>query len=104
MKKNPDPNRGRELLLKKLSRVMKLYLLILVLTVSSVSASVYSQNARLTLKMQNATIAEVFDAIEKQSDFFFFYNKEQTNDQQRVSVDVKDAKIDEILLAVFEIK
>ena len=101
MKKNPDPNRGRELLLKKLRRVMKLYLLILVLTVSSVSASVYSQNARLTLKMQNATIAEVFDAIEKQSDFFFFYNKEQTNDQQRVSVDVKDAKIDEILLAVF---
>ena len=101
MKKNPDPNRGRELLLKKLSRVMKLYLLILIVTISSVSASVYSQNTRLTLKMENATIAEVFDAIEKQSDFFFFYNKEQTNDQQRVSVNVKDVKIDEILSAVF---
>ena len=83
MKKNPDPNRGRELLLKKLCRVMKLYLLILMLAISSVSASVYSQNARLTLKMENATIAEVFDAIEKQSDFFFFLTRSRRTISKR---------------------
>lgn len=101
MKKSPNPNRGGELLFKKMSRIMKLYLIILVISVMQATASVYSQNARLNLKMENATIAEVFDAVEKQSDFFFFYNKGQINDQQKVSVDLKDSKIDDVLTTVF---
>ena len=101
MKKNPNPNRGRELLFKKLTRIMKLYLAILVITVMQATASVYSQTARLNLKMENATISEVFDAIEKQSEFFFFYNRGQINDQQRVSVDLQNSKIDEALTTVF---
>src|SRR5674476_252023 len=80
---------------------MKLYLIILVISVMQATASVYSQTARLNLKMENATIAEVFDAVEKQSEFFFFYNKEQINDQQRVSVDLKDSKIDDVLTTIF---
>jgi len=80
---------------------MKVYLFILVITVVQATASVYSQTTRLNLKMENATISEVFDAIEKQSDFFFFYNKGQINDQQKVSIDLKDSKIDEVLTTVF---
>ncbi len=101
MKKKSNPNRGRELLFKKVSLIMKLYLFILVITIMQATASVYSQATRLNLKMENATISEVFDAIEKQSDFFFFYNKGQINDQQRVSVDLKDSKIDEVLTTIF---
>lgn len=80
---------------------MKLYLFILVITVMQATASVYSQTTRLNLKMENATISEVFDAIEKQSDFFFFYNKGQINDEQRVSINLKNSKINEILTTVF---
>jgi TonB-linked SusC/RagA family outer membrane protein len=102
MKKDPNPNRGIQLLSKKISRIMKLYLFILVITVMQATAtSVYSQTARLNLKMENATIAEVFDAVEKQSDFFFFYNKGKINDQQRVTVDLQNSKIDEVLTTVF---
>lgn len=101
MKKNPVPNMGRSLLLKKISQIMKLYLFIFVITVMQATASVYSQNARLNLKMDNATIAQIFDAVEQQSEFFFFYNKEQINDQQKVSVDLKNCKIDEVLATVF---
>ena len=101
MKKTHNPNRGRELLFKKMSRIMKLYLFILVVTVMQATASVYSQTARLNLKMEDATIAEVFDAVEKQSEFFFFYNRGQINDQQKVSVDLKNSKIDEVLTTVF---
>lgn len=101
MKKKPNPNRGRELLFEKMSRIMKLFLAILVITITQASASVYSQTARLNLKMQNATIAEVFDAVEKQSDFFFFYNKGEINDQQKVNIEIKDSKIDEVLATVF---
>ena len=101
MKKDPNPNRGLELLLKKISRTMKLYLFIFVITVMQATASVYSQTARLNLKLENATIAEVFDAVEKQSDFFFFYNKGKINDQQRVSVDLQNSKIDDVLATIF---
>ncbi len=101
MKKNPIPNRKRELLFKKLTRIMKIYFAILVITVMQATASVYSQTARLNLKMENATISEVFDAIEKQSDFFFFYNRGQINDQQRVSLDLQNSKIDDVLTIVF---
>ena len=80
---------------------MKLYLFILVITVMQATASVYSQTTRLNLKMENATISQVFDAIEKQSDFFFFYNKGQIDDQQKVTIDLKDSKIDEVLTTVF---
>jgi len=101
MKKKPNLNRGRELLFKKMSRIMKLFLAILVITITQATASVYSQTARLNLKMENATIAEVFDAVEKQSEFFFFYNKGQINDQKKVSVDLENSKIDDVLATVF---
>ena len=80
---------------------MKLFLAILVITITQATASVYSQTARLNLKMENATIAEVFDAVEKQSEFFFFYNKGQIDDQRKVSVDLENSKIDEVLATVF---
>ena len=101
MKKKTNLNRGRELLFKKMSRIMKLFLAILVITITQATASVYSQTARLNLKMENATIAEVFDAVEKQSEFFFFYNKGQIDDQRKVSVDLENSKIDEVLATVF---
>ena len=101
MKKKPNLNRGRELLFEKMSRIMKLFLAILVITITQATASVYSQTARLSLRMENATIAEVFDAVEKQSDFFFFYNKGQIDDQRKVSVDLENSKIDDVLATVF---
>jgi TonB-linked SusC/RagA family outer membrane protein len=47
--------------------------------------------------MENRRIADVFDAIEKQSEFYFFYNRNNFDDNQIVSVNVKESKIDEIL-------
>ena len=101
MKKNFIPNVERNLLLKKMSRVMKLYLFILGITVLQVHASVYSQNTLLNLKLENTTIAEVFDAVENQSEFFFFYNKEQINDKEIVSIDLANCKIDDVLTSIF---
>ena len=45
MKKKPIPNMGRNLMLKKISRFMKLCLLIFVMTVVQVTANVYSLQA-----------------------------------------------------------
>lgn len=81
--------------------IMKLTLLLMVSAMFASAAGVYSQNTRLTLKMENKRISEVFDAIEKQSEFYFFYNRDNFDDSRIVSVEVEGEKIDEILNKLF---
>ena len=52
-------------------RIMKLTLFILLFSFVHLSASVYSQQAKLNVSMQNASVKEVLKYIEDQSDFFF---------------------------------
>lgn len=84
--------------LRKLLRIMKLTLALTFLGIWHICASEsYAQNARITLNMQNAKIEEVFAAIEKQSDFEFFYNNNQIDQNQQVSVNVEAVKISDVL-------
>jgi TonB-dependent starch-binding outer membrane protein SusC len=88
--------------IKKLLLIMRLSVLLILIAVFSSAASVYSQETKLTLKMENARIAEVFDAIEEQSEFIFFYNRDYFDDNRIVTVDFKDKKIDEVLKELFK--
>ncbi|MBW8332608.1 MAG: TonB-dependent receptor [Prolixibacteraceae bacterium] len=76
---------------------MKLNLILILFTVLQVSASVSAQNTRLDLKMQNATISQIFDEIERQSEVYFFYNKNQIDETRTISVDFRNKTIDDIL-------
>ena len=82
---------------KKIWFIMKLNLILILFTVLQVSASVSAQNTRLDLKMQNATISQVFDEIERQSEVYFFYNKNQIDETRTISVDFRNKTIDDIL-------
>jgi TonB-dependent starch-binding outer membrane protein SusC len=85
---------------KKIWLIMKLNFLLILLTVLQVSASVSAQNTRLDLKMKNATISQIFDEIERQSEVYFFYNKSQIDENRTISVDYRNKTIDEILKAI----
>jgi len=87
---------------KKMLLIMRLSVLFILIAILSSSASVYSQATKLTLKMENVRISDVFDAIEDQSEFIFFYNRDNFNDNYIVSVDFKEKKIDEILEELFK--
>jgi hypothetical protein len=83
---------------KKFWLIMKLSLFLILLTVLQVSATVVSaQNIRLDLKLKNATISQVFDEIERQSEVYFFYNKSQIDENKTISVDFKNKTIEDIL-------
>lgn len=82
---------------KKIWLIMKLNFFLILLTVLQVSASVSAQNTRMDLKMQNATISQVFDEIERQSEVYFFYNKNQIDETRTISVDFRNKTIDDIL-------
>lgn len=82
--------------------IMRITVLLIVLSVFSSIASVYSQSTKLTLKMENITIADVFDAIEQQSELFFFYNKDNFDDTKIVSITIKGKKVETVLNQLFE--
>jgi TonB-linked SusC/RagA family outer membrane protein len=86
---------------KTILLIMQLSIFLLLISVFSSAASAYSQAARLTLKMENARIHEVFDAIEKQSEFYFFYNRNIFDDGRKVSIEMENKLIDEVLDELF---
>ncbi len=83
---------------KKITRVMKLTLtLILFAALAATAGSGYSQNTRINLKMQDASLVDVFREIERTSEFGFFFKSEEIDLNHRVSVDLKNVSIEEIL-------
>ncbi len=83
---------------KRLFRIMKLTLFLTVAIVFSLSASnSYSQNMRMSLKLENVKLKNLFYEIKKQSDFSFLYNNNELDNESRVTLSVKDRTISDIL-------
>lgn len=88
--------------LKKLWLIMRFSLLLLFATLLSVSASTYSQQARLSLKLKNATLKEVLETIQNTSEFEFFYNHESVDLEKRISLSFENAFVEQILVAALK--
>ena len=83
---------------KKFTRIMKLTMTLLFVAILTATAgSTYSQSARINLKMKDASLVDVFREIERTSEFGFFFKSEELDLNKHVSIDLKDATIDEIL-------
>ena len=61
----------------------------------------YSQSATLTLNVNNKTVQEVLDEIEKQSEFHFFYNNKQVNTNRVVSIKSNKKNVFNVLEQLF---
>lgn len=61
----------------------------------------YSQSARFSLDMENVTVQEVLSAIEQKSLYYFTYNMEQIDVHRKVSVNVNDKSITDVLGQLF---
>ncbi|MGQ8336250.1 TonB-dependent receptor [Sunxiuqinia sp. A32] len=83
-------------------RIMKLTSLLLLITFISVNASVYSQSAKMDLKVENTTVKDVLRKIEDQTEYFFMYNDKKVDVQRKVSLDIDQKNIDEVLNTLFK--
>jgi len=86
---------------KKLILTMKLTVVILFLTLMQVSATVYSQATRFTFRAENKQVVEVLRQIEENSDFRFFFLREQVDVERKVTVTARDATVEQILEELF---
>jgi TonB-linked SusC/RagA family outer membrane protein len=102
MKKNWFNDEGHSRSLFKWLRVMKLTMFFLLAAFLQVSASVYSQQTKLSITLQNASVKEVLKHIENQSDFFFLYKNENIDVNRIVSIDIKDKTVEDLLDQLFK--
>ncbi len=89
-------------ILNKIPLYMKLVLLLLLLSLGGIHATnSYGQTTTLSIDVQNETLQQVLDQIEKQSEFHFFYNTKHINTNQKVSIKTTDEDIFSILEELF---
>ncbi len=89
-------------ILKKIPLCMKLSALLLFIGIVLAQAEpAYSQTALLTLNVENRTVQEVLDEIEKQSDFHFFYNNKQVNTARVVTLRTDRKNVFNVLEQLF---
>ena len=91
--------------LQKWWKMTRLMALLFILGIGQALAlDSYAQATRLSLNFSNTAIEDVLEKIEDQSEFFFLYNKDLIDVEQKVDVAVQNKKINEILDGLFENK
>ncbi|WP_025864985.1 TonB-dependent receptor [Prolixibacter bellariivorans] len=101
MKKKRVPDCLAKFRWTQLLRVMKLTtFLIFVLVLNVFSASSYSQNSKISVNVVNGTLGEIFNQIEEQSDYRFFYQNEQIREVGRNSVNLSGDSVPDVVSEV----
>ncbi len=85
----------------KWGRIMRLTLFLMVGFLLSASANSYSQSTRLDINLRNGTVAELMKYVEDNSEFVFLYKTEDLNLQRKISVNLEEASINQVLDAAF---
>ncbi len=80
--------------------IMRLSILLILLGVLQSAASVYAQNWRFTLDEKNASIKEIMEKIESQSEFRFFYENKLDVDN-KLNLKLKNCTIEQVLEQLF---
>ncbi|HEX6431832.1 MAG TPA: SusC/RagA family TonB-linked outer membrane protein, partial [Niastella sp.] len=92
--KCPDQGHTNLLFLK-----IKFTVFLLFIGMLSVSAKTYSQNTRVDLNLQHATLPELFEEIQKKTDYLIFYRDKLLKKEMKKTVhfDVKNASVADVL-------
>jgi TonB-linked SusC/RagA family outer membrane protein len=97
------PNGHRYAVLKRGLFIMKITLLLFLTTTFNLFATgIYSQTARVTVNLNQASIKQVLKEIEKSSEFYFLYNDNLIDVDRKVDIHVEDEQINAILNLLFD--
>lgn len=94
-----NPVRKKRGRLFKVLLVMKLVIIFITVACLQVSARVLAQ--KVTLNEKDAPLEKVFNDIKKQTGYIFFYEKNTLDGTSKVSIDVKNADLRDVLKLCF---
>lgn len=86
---------SRENLIRIMARA-KLVLVIVLFTTSSMSANVWSQNERMSLRAGDMNMVQLFEQLQKHTNLRFVFNQEDV-EAYRVDIDVQNQRLEDIL-------
>lgn len=82
-------------------RKMKLTVFLVTIAIFQVmSIESSAQSSKISLSLKNATIKDIIQSIEKQSEFIFFYSDEEIDMNKTVDLNIKNSDIENILKEV----
>ena len=87
---------------KKNLMIMKCCIVFVFLFSMNLSANVYSQQNLVTLDLSDVSVEQFVEAIKQQTEQRFMYNSKLVNQAGKVSVKVKDMKLEDVLRMVLE--
>lgn len=87
---------GRDPLLLKFVRIMKLSFVIILLSCLHVSAGGFSQN-RISVDFQSTELKRALSFIEKKSNFRFLYNEKLVTNAPRITLSMVNAEVTDVL-------
>ena len=102
MKKNQLFYARKKHRVMKFMRIMKLTALFSIFCVLSLSAKTYSQETKLNIEVIDNNILQVFDEIEKVSEYGFFFKSDQLDLTKQYSMRFKNASIEEIMERILD--
>lgn len=76
---------------------MKLTTILLLITTLQLSAVSYSQEARVNIKLNNGSIVDVFNEIEKQTEFRIFYKVDLLDMNKKIDLVAQDVLVKDVL-------
>lgn len=85
-----------------LKRIMKLSVLLLCFTFSVFARPADSQNVKVSLNKQNVAVHDILDAIEKQTEYLFLYNKKNVDVNRRTSISASEQAVSNVLSEIFK--
>lgn len=89
-------------LFHKILKFMRNTLILLFLsTLHLFAGNSYSQSAKLSLNLHNASVENVLDEIERQSEFYFVFNYKLVDVKRQVDIQMESQPISEILTSIF---
>ena len=81
---------------------MKLLPVLIFVGVISMNTGVFAQSSKIDLRIENSSLKEILNTIEKKSNFIFIYNSSIFNLNLKKSISVKDENIDKVLNLLFQ--
>ncbi|HYW96017.1 MAG TPA: carboxypeptidase-like regulatory domain-containing protein, partial [Bacteroidales bacterium] len=81
---------------------MKLFTFLMIVATMNLSAGVYSQDSKISLKHRQTTLAGIIEAIETQSEFRIFYKTDQIDTRSEIRLDQKEGSIASVLAYALE--
>ncbi|MBI9057203.1 MAG: SusC/RagA family TonB-linked outer membrane protein [Labilibaculum sp.] len=97
MKKNHEFGHYANNAWTKTVRVMKLTTILIFLAMFSVAAEGFSQGGSISLKMEDASLKEVFQVLKANSDYTFVYSEDMVSKIKVDQIDVENASFDRVL-------